>query len=277
MAGRKKAPLWRQVFLRALRRTGNVRASACEAGVDPGTAYDHRAKDAGFRGKWVAAKAAFDALPEEKRKPRPLHRRSGGPSPRSGEELVVRRTKQGEQLVRAAPGRWSGEVEARFFDGLEQTGCVRSAARAAGISTSALYERRKHYPDFDTRWREIEARAKTQLPHLMRTTALNALSADGAGRPRGRPPRLQLNADHAVRLALAAEKAGAGEGAPGRGRDPEDEKEDLVQQLAALFDLAKRRQDRSRLAGGWTDAGNGIWLPPGWTVQRPEEPPPADG
>lgn len=58
MAKRSKAPLWRSPFLRALARTGNVRVSACEAGVDPGTAYDHRIKDGGFAAKWRAAEAA---------------------------------------------------------------------------------------------------------------------------------------------------------------------------------------------------------------------------
>ena len=276
MAGRRKAPLWRQTFLRGLKRTGNVRVSAFEAGVDPGTAYDHRTKDAGFRAKWVAAKAAFDARKKQGRpSPQPRSRPPDGTRPAGGrggkEDLVLRRTKHGDKLVRAATGRWSGEVEARFFEGLEQTGCVRSAARAAGVSTQALYERCKHYPEFGARWREIEARAKTQLPHLLRTTALNALSADGADRPRGRPPRLQLDAGHAVRLALAAEKAGTGESGPFPGRDPEAEKEALVQTLSGLFDMLKRRQETARRADGWTDAGKGIWLPPGWTVQPPPD------
>jgi hypothetical protein len=33
--------------------------------------------------------------------------------------------------------------------------------------------------------------------------------------------------------------------------------------------MLKRRRAKQRLAEGWTDAGNGIWVPPGWT------PPPA--
>jgi len=133
MAGKRKSPLWRKVFLRALARTGNARASAVEAGVDVGTAYDHRIKDPGFAKQWAAALARFKAIAA--RKPRPLHHRAsrGGPPPRSGEELVLRRTKHGDKLVRAAPGRWCARVEESFFDGLELTGCVRTAAAAAGF------------------------------------------------------------------------------------------------------------------------------------------------
>ena len=165
MAGKRKTPLWRQTFLRALARTGNVRAAAFEAGVDKVTAYNHRRKDAGFAGKWEGALAKAKA--HAAKAPRPLHHRAlrGGPqvlgrpvprtglglpgaihpNTRSGEEYVLRRTRHGDKLVRAAAGRWSRRVEESFFEGLELTGCVRGAAAAAGISTNALYERRKHY------------------------------------------------------------------------------------------------------------------------------------
>jgi len=148
MAGRKKSPQWRKVFLRALARTGNARASAVEAGVDVGTAYDHRIKDPAFAGQWAGALAKFRAVAAKK----PLHRLRRSPSPgKPGEELVLRRTRHGDKLVRAAPGRWCARVEETFFDGLELTGCVRTAAAAAGISTNALYARRENYPEFAAR------------------------------------------------------------------------------------------------------------------------------
>jgi len=80
---RKTAAEWR-AFLRGLARTGNARLAAAEAGMDVGTAYDRRIKNAGFAARWEAA------LAKAKEKARaPLHRRSGGPPPRSGEDLKM--------------------------------------------------------------------------------------------------------------------------------------------------------------------------------------------
>jgi hypothetical protein len=77
--------------------------------------------------------------------------------------LVVRYSKrEGAQLVRAGAGRWSNLVEARFTSALEATGNVRAAAAAAGVSTTALYKRRKRYPLLEAQWaaaRETGCRA----------------------------------------------------------------------------------------------------------------------
>lgn len=176
MAGRKKSPLWRKVFLRALARSGNARASAVEAGIDVGTAYNHRIKDAAFAGRWAAALATFKARPAGR----------GGKAGKAG-EMVLRRTRHGDKLVRAAPGRWCARVEESFLDGLEATGCVRSAAAAAGISTKALYARRENYPEFAARWDEVAARAAQQLPGLLHTAAVASLgpgASAGSGRAR---------------------------------------------------------------------------------------------
>ena len=75
MAKRKKVPRWRAVFLRALARTGNARVSAREAGVDPGTAYDHRIKDARFKAQWGAAKAKARAKVRPSPRPSPARGR----------------------------------------------------------------------------------------------------------------------------------------------------------------------------------------------------------
>ncbi len=176
MAGKRKIPLWRQTFLRALARTGNVRASAFEAGVDKVTAYNHRRKDAAFAGKWVAALRRCSGQAVAKANP-PSRKASADKGGRSkGGEMVLRRTRHGDQLVRAAAGRWSGRVEESFLAGLELTGCVRGAAAAAGISTAALYERRKHYPEFAARWDEVAGRAGQELPALLGAAARESLS-----------------------------------------------------------------------------------------------------
>ena len=282
MAGTRKAPLWRQVFLRALRRTGNVRASAFEAGVDPGTAYDHRAKDAGFRAKWAGVLKGFRAA-EKKRAP--LRHPAGGPPRRSGEELVLRRSKHGDKLVRAAPGRWSRRVEESFLDGLEATGCVRVAAAAAGLSTNALYGRRAKYPEFAARWDERAARAATQLPGVLSAAALESLAPDVPGaKRRGRARLPKMNVDQAIRVKVSNDNAEARRRGPARRGgvssqesrpqcSEAEEKEELVETFVRLIGMMKRRRVAERRRDGWTDCGSGIWVPPGWVVKKP----PADG
>ena len=266
MAGKRKAPLWRQVFLRALRRTGNVRASAVEAGVDPGTAYDHRAKDVGFREGWDAALKAFKAMAA--RKPSPSRRSAAGPSlspnGRGKEELVLRRSKAGDRLVRAAPGRWCARVEESFLDALGETGCVRLAAASAGLSTNAFYARRDKYPEFAARWDERVARFQEQLPGLINAAAVEAVSPQPAGaKRRGRARLPRLSGGEAVRVYAINENAKA----KGRGRarnllrKPEQSEEELIEAGVALLGMMKRRREQDRLAAGWT-VTDGIWLPP---------------
>ena len=276
MAGTRKAPLWRQAFLRALKRTGNVRASAFEAGVDPGTAYDHRAKDAGFRAKWAGAKAAYDA--RKKGRPSPQPSPAGG---RGGkEELVLRRSKSGDKLVRAAAGRWCTRVEESFLDALEETGCVRTAAASAGLSTTAFYNRREAYPDFAARWDERVARAGVQLPGLLDAAAVASLSpapAPGAKR-RGRARMPKVSVDQAIRIKVANDRAKTkGKGLRGGERPVRREQthEELVERFVGLMGMLKRRRAGQRLAEGWTDAGDGLLIPPGW-VRDPAAPAPEE-
>ncbi|HYD13756.1 MAG TPA: hypothetical protein VEC11_12985 [Allosphingosinicella sp.] len=265
-----------------MKRTGNVRTSAFEAGVDPGTAYDHRAKDAGFRAGWAGALKGFAAMEAKKRARGPLHHGSHGPPPRAGEELILRRTKHGDKLVRAVAGRWSRRVEESFLDGLEATGCVRSAAAAAGLSTNAFYNRREKYPEFAARWDERVGRFREQLPGLINAAAVESMSPGVPGaKRRGRARLPKLSGGEAVRVYAINENAKAKARGPARRggisarelqpeRSEEEEKEEVVQKLATLLGMLKRRRAQARLAAGWTQV-NGIWLPPGWTATGPDE------
>lgn len=265
MAGKKKSPLWRKVFLRALARTGNARASAVEAGIDVGTAYDHRIKDSAFAKLWAGALAKFN--PPSRRASAD---KGSGQAGKAG-ELVLRRTKRGDKLVRAAPGRWCARTEEDFFAALGRTGCVRAAAAAAGISANALYYRRGKYPEFAEKWDAVEAQARQRIPSLLTAATIASLDPDaapaGAGRGRGRLPKIDV--DQAIRIsAIEARKEAGGRR---RGRDwrevqrrHEETQEELVQQLMTMLDAMDRRQRKARLGEGWSDAGNGLLVPPGW-------------
>jgi len=276
MAGRRKNPLWREVFLRALARTGNARASAVEAGIDVGTAYDHRAKDPAFMRRWAAALEGFKKREALRGRPG----RAGG-SAKTGGELVLRRTKHGDKMVRAAPGRWSRRLEESFFDGLEHTGCVRAAAAAAGISTASLYERRKHYPEFATRWDEVAGRAARELPAMLGAAAVESLAnppppAGAKRRGRSRLPRIDV--DQAIRISqIAAREAGKGQ-RRGRPARPEVSEEDLTAALLKQLGALRRRRRKARLEEGWSEAEDGAMIPPGW-IRAPDagEPGPDGG
>jgi hypothetical protein len=200
----------------------------------------------------------------------------------------LRRAKDGDKLVRAAPGRWSRRVEESFLDGLEATGSVTAAAAAAGMSTAAFYQRRDNYPEFRARWEERVGRFREQLPGLINAAAVQSMEPELPGaKRRGRARLPKLAPGEAIRVYAINENAKAKARGPARRggisslelrpqRSEAEEHEALVQALGKLIGMAKRRQEVERLAAGWTDCGNGIWVPPGWTATGPDAPPPAD-
>ena len=234
--------------MRALGKSGNVRASAFAAGVDPGTAYDHRIKDGEFKGKWDAALEKFKSRPS----PRPRSRPPDGIRPacgRGGKELIPRRTKAGEvQMVRPAEGRWDTEKEATFLAGLRETGCVRAAADAIGMSTTALYARRAKYPELGERWDAMIEESKTRVPELLNAASIASMDPGVPRRGRWLP---KVNVDQAIRISqMNLRAAAAAAGGRGRGaRRPRvatnaEVREALVKRLAAF-----RERIRARHAG----------------------------
>src|SRR6478672_6814350 len=107
---RGRMPRWTIAFLRSLERTGDVRASAEDAGVDHTTAYLRRRSHADFAFAWDAARQAHAARAGEEQAaevellraaPPPHVVRS--PSPRNlGEDMVGP-----AQVRRAGHDRWS--------------------------------------------------------------------------------------------------------------------------------------------------------------------------
>ena len=218
-------------FLKALRRSGNIRLAAHEAGMDAGTVYDRRIKDPAFAARLKAALAAGKANAAAGKA-----RRATSNAP-----LVARKTRHGTQLVRAAPGRWSDEVEAAFRATLRLTGCVRAAARACGLSTNALYERRGNYPGFAAAWAEDEAVARERVPALLSAAAIASL--DPEIEDRALP---KVDVDQAI--AIARLKCGGG-AAGRRGRwirkEPtsEEVRDEVLRRIAAIKAHRERGQN----------------------------------
>lgn len=240
MGGTRNAAAWRRGFLRALARTGNVRMAAEAAGVDHTTAYALRKRDSRFAGAWERALSRAAALPDrpsplpspatgrgsEGRRsappPQPVRRCSASPEPgaasplhrkrspspaKAGEDLrVVRVSKRhGAQVVRAHETRWSEKKERIFFEALFDTRNVRAAARAAGVSAQALYNRRRESEAFRESWAAVLSESKSQLQMNTVGAANLALEAIDPAEP----PAISVKDAMAVHAAVARGEAGA--------------------------------------------------------------------
>jgi len=159
MTKKSKAPRWQIPFLRALVRTGDVRASAEDAGIDYSTAYARRRAHAEFAAEWQRAlEAHADAVQLEKASeldalhvaPSPSHSCAVVPS-----LSLERRGTNGAQLKRAGHDRWNGRKEKLFFDELAATANVKRAAKAAGVSPNAVYQRRMRDAHFRAKWAAV--------------------------------------------------------------------------------------------------------------------------
>ena len=201
MAGLRDAPRWRRVFLRELARSGNVAGAAEKAGIDRSSAYQLRRRNAAFAASWERAMErareglvacsrahprrlpqaggeleARTVLPQAggelkaRTVPRPLAGgvRGGRGKLRLRDDECVRASKAGRPcVVRAGPGRWSVGAERAFLEVLTATANVTAAARAAGVSTVAAYNRRKRWPGFAAAWDEAIAEGYVRLETLL--------------------------------------------------------------------------------------------------------------
>lgn len=182
---------------------------------------------------------------------------------------MLRRTKHGDQLVRAADGRWCRRVEESFFAELGRTACVRSAAAAAGISTTALYKRRDAYPDFAEQWRAVEDAAVQRLPGLLRAAGIASLDPEepAKGLPR-------VNVDQAIAISRlkgpGAEGGAGGRGGRNRYRPKRATEEELTEALLKQLAALDTRLRREKAGQGWTETEDGILIPPGWVRAVPD-------
>jgi hypothetical protein len=221
--------------------------AALAAGVDHGTAYQHRKRDPGFAERWAAAlaaaaagaAAAFCAGGTAARRDR-----TAGLSGWGGEALVARLSKRhGVQMVREGEGRYSAERGAAFIAALRATGCVKRAAAAAGISTTSFYKRRGRYPGFAAEWAAAEQDAKARLHGFVLAAGIAAFDPDGPGD--AETPKVTVSEAIAIlRLKGGAAPAPARTAAAGAGgaEEPpiEQVRDDVLRQVAAIRRKAER-------------------------------------
>jgi len=247
-------------FLEALAESGNVSLACDVAGLRKDRAYLLRKDDAAFAAGWAAAKAAFEAKAdaEEETLDEERLRRDG---------LVVRRGRDGRvQVAKAHARAWGKRHDRIFFAALAETGNIGAAARAAGFTYKTAWERRRTSPAFAERLREEKAAAVERIEFGLIEEGERALGAgaepdpgDGMGaEPAKRDPEL---AKWLVKREDALRAGRLKRGAAARPRMTFDE---AIERLDKKLRHFGEREQRERLASGWTRTEEGHWIPPGW-------------
>jgi hypothetical protein len=205
-----------------------MRLAAKKAGIDVGTAYGRRDREPGFAEAmaqaklWGQARIGAGAVDPED---------AAGP-------MVVRRSKNnGTQLVKAAKGRWSGESEKVFLSHVAATGTVRRAAEACGFSTTALYRRRKLYPEFAEKWRAEKELGCRRVSLRLLAAAEAALDPEADAEALGLP---KVSVAEAIAILKAHKFDTGGGGEVARGAIVKDEppieavRDEVLRRLEAM-------------------------------------------
>ena len=259
----KKPPRWTIAFLRALERTGDVRASAEDAGIDHSTAYARRRTHEDFAANWERALKAYaeGVAADQERELRSLDTLgTNGPRP-EGEGKKA-------QVKRAAHDRWGPRKEKLFFDELAATANVKSSARAAGVSTQSVFARRLRDAHYRAKWAAVLETGRAAIEMQLVERAKKSFDPDehdfGEAEPR-------VSVTEALRIVQHSGKGQAPAFMEQRGfeEDGDNVHERLLQKLLRL----KARNEREQLEKGWVrDEEHGLLVPPGW-VKAPSSPP----
>jgi hypothetical protein len=279
-SGAKCAPRWVIAFLRALERTGSVRAAAADAGVDHSTAYARRRAHADFADRWdgalrahKAAKArgeaeeiaAFLASPPLPARPRI---KSGGESPcpakgggAVGEDLIV----SGGQVKRAGPGRWTKAKEKIFFEELAATANARAAAAAVGMSKNAVLQRRLRHPVFAAKWDAVVATSRASINLYLVEASNQTFDPDMLDTGEVTP---KVTIDQAIKISQlggAKKQEPATDPFDDPGTSYEDDIADIRERMVKKLQAMRRRDRPELLARGWSfDESWDREIPPGW-------------
>jgi hypothetical protein len=215
-------------FLRALERTGDVRASAEDAGIDHTTAYLRRRTQSGLCGR-VGAGAG-------------------------------RASRAGRAGKAEGHDRWSDRKEKLFFDELAATANVKRSARAAGVSPQAVFARRLRDARFRAKWAAVLETGRAAIEMQLVERAKKSFDPDehdfGEAEPR-------VSIAEALRIVQQSGKAYAPAFVerPGFEDDGENVHERLIHKLLRL----KKRRAEEQLREGWSrDEESGLLIPPGW-------------
>lgn len=299
MAAPKFAPAWAKVFLDALARTGNVRVSAEQAGVDATSVYNRRSRCAEFRDAWGRvlgereARASsldergFCDAPDDSAGNEPVVRDAPGGTPRDepvlrdppggaaqgeriADELVVRTTATGVKLARVGSRRWGQGAEELFLGELAASANVKRAAAAAGFSPEAVYKRRLRQHGFAAAWDAAIAVGKARLEAMLVAAAERSFDPETLPLTGLDERRVSVGeALHILKLKGGATPVGAGSSTSlgagvGGGSEMSEEAVDALRaRIARKLEKLKAQVTAARLTEGWSEH-DGELIPPGW-------------
>lgn len=288
----REQALQNAAFLRHLRRTGNVRLSAREAGVKYGTIQHRRKAHPGFALRWDAAYAIAQARLHEAGRKAPVRKPSGDPNRTEGGEPVICKVRTGRlQVRRAHPNKLTRAAEQAFLQALAATANISLSAAAAGASVAAFDRRRKRNPAFAREMRLALRTGYERIEAALLESWSPASREDEGWRDNEPPPIPAMTPAQALQLLYLHQKeARLSDGHAAMRRRP-GETDDMMSARLGCAYIAKLAQEAEdgRLAsvlrnaadaavrqpGGMDDAGP---LPAldqvtGWSRADPEKPP----
>lgn len=227
----KPPPPWRRAFLRVLARCGSVALAAEHCGIDRTSAYQYRKRNPAFAASWDRALATARARLNGAAPDRP----AAQPRPRN--DLFLRSSKTGRVCVaRAGPGRWSARAEAAFLTELAASANVAAAARAAGVSAQAVYQRRRLWPEFARAWRAALAEGYDRLEAHLLHAATATLDPEPPDVPSEAPAMSIDQAMNLLKLHRAEARGGAAQRYGWRQVEPDIEEVDaeILRRVQAL-------------------------------------------
>ena len=240
-------------FLKALRRSGNIRFAAREIGVKYGTIQHRRRVHPAFAQECAAALTLAQADCEiAGGRAAPLaaktamHADDRGHRTRGGETTVVRRNDGKLQIRSAQPGKLTRECEQAFLAALSATANVRLSAAAAGASVAAFYRRRRNNPAFAREMRLALELGYERVEAALLEAGQPDSYRDDAWRHNDPPPVPPMTFDQAMQLLYHHQKEVRLEAEPPHIKRRRGESQEAHSyRLGALYE---QRQQRAREA-----------------------------
>lgn len=165
------------LFLKQLRRTGNVMMSAQALGIPFQRFHHRRRRFPDFAAEWAAAVAfAQGRLAKKGMTDLP---QGNDVKTRGGEYTVVSAPNRRLQVRRAAAGRITAAGERKFLATLAATANVRLACDTIGMGHAAIYKRKTNSATFAQAMQQALEQGYLALEFALFEAAEQGLSADG--------------------------------------------------------------------------------------------------
>jgi hypothetical protein len=200
--------LQNRAFLKALRRTGNVRLACREIGAKYGTMQHRRRRHPALAVRWDAALAFAQARFGKSGRVGPRVRGDGGGlfRTRGGEMVICRRNDGKLQMRRAQPGKLTVEAEQAFLAALSATCNMSLAAAAVGSCFRAFDRRRKADPAFAREVRLALQRGYEALEMALYESGLAGSHEHGDWRHNEPPAMPPMSVSQALQLMYLHQK-----------------------------------------------------------------------